>query len=337
MPSQYVYESLDPQTESFRLLQLLPGQDDDVIECVLSVHTLSAEDDKYTALSYTWGEKQPAQMIKVNARQHSIRPNLCSFLRTYRDPVKPLTLWIDALCIDQSCVKERNHQVSIMTKIYKSAFEVTAWLGPESPASIQIFRPLCEKPLPRGWSASMSLRDRMEWVLKLPFWRRIWIVQGLMFAKKVLLMLGNNSIKWTRFRALANYAFNLTHGRFDFADELHLRVLKGIDAQRMRRERLLREPTKKQNDLHDVLHFFSELECSLLHDHIYAVLGMTEERTDITVDYDLDPAVIFVQTAIASSLLESMPVMSLCQNIWLFRVIRKRLYQEMYHTRLYSP
>jgi hypothetical protein len=37
--------------------------------------------------------------------------------------------WIDALCIDQCSILERNHQVAQMCSIYTKAQEVIAWLG----------------------------------------------------------------------------------------------------------------------------------------------------------------------------------------------------------------
>jgi hypothetical protein len=37
-------------------------------------------------------------------------------------------LWIDAICIDQTNVKERNAQVQLMPTIYQSAGKVVAWL-----------------------------------------------------------------------------------------------------------------------------------------------------------------------------------------------------------------
>jgi Heterokaryon incompatibility protein (HET) len=43
--------------------------------------------------------------------------------------------WIDAICIDQSSIAERSHQVSRMKEIYKTAKEVVAWLGPEAKKS----------------------------------------------------------------------------------------------------------------------------------------------------------------------------------------------------------
>lgn len=45
------------------------------------------------------------------------------------------TIWVDAICINQSDVKERNHQVHIMQRIYTNAASVVVWLGPADGSS----------------------------------------------------------------------------------------------------------------------------------------------------------------------------------------------------------
>lgn len=40
-------------------------------------------------------------------------------------------LWVDAICIDQGNIGERNTQVRWMKDIYEGASEIIAWLGPE--------------------------------------------------------------------------------------------------------------------------------------------------------------------------------------------------------------
>jgi hypothetical protein len=42
-------------------------------------------------------------------------------------------LWVDALCINQSDVGERSHQVALMADIYKRCERVLVWLGPQEP------------------------------------------------------------------------------------------------------------------------------------------------------------------------------------------------------------
>ncbi|RDI88928.1 hypothetical protein Vi05172_g1357 [Venturia inaequalis] len=40
-------------------------------------------------------------------------------------------LWVDAIFINQSYNDSKSEQVDIVGEVYRSAFRVTAWLGPE--------------------------------------------------------------------------------------------------------------------------------------------------------------------------------------------------------------
>ncbi len=47
------------------------------------------------------------------------------------ESVEPLRIWVDALCIDQSNVAERNAHVQLMGQIYAGADMVHVWIGEE--------------------------------------------------------------------------------------------------------------------------------------------------------------------------------------------------------------
>ncbi|RKK85082.1 hypothetical protein BFJ69_g1783 [Fusarium oxysporum] len=59
----------------------------------------------------------------------SITESLHEALWHLRKPDEDRVLWVDALCIDQTNIKERGHQVSRMGEIYKKADKVIVWLG----------------------------------------------------------------------------------------------------------------------------------------------------------------------------------------------------------------
>lgn len=40
-----------------------------------------------------------------------------------------MPIWIDAICINQNDIDERNYQVAKMKRIYEQAAEMTVWLG----------------------------------------------------------------------------------------------------------------------------------------------------------------------------------------------------------------
>lgn len=93
----------------------------------------------YSALSYTWGvddASHPLQTSRVESVEEEvrvilIRPNLRQALRVLRHPTQARVLWIDALCINQGSVTERNKQVLLMKRVYSQAAEVFIWLGGE--------------------------------------------------------------------------------------------------------------------------------------------------------------------------------------------------------------
>jgi hypothetical protein len=115
-----------------RLLRLLSlEQTDDLIECEFHCFDLDSC-PPYAALSYVWGEPAGrfARMeITISGYPFRVRRNLWNFLQQAKstrmalhrqDDSSPMPeyLWIDALCIDQDNIAERNHQVQMMRDIY---------------------------------------------------------------------------------------------------------------------------------------------------------------------------------------------------------------------------
>ncbi|KAK4062432.1 hypothetical protein Trihar35433_9253 [Trichoderma harzianum] len=67
--------------------------------------------------------------ILVNDYKIKVTANLETALKHLRDQEERVTLWIDALCIDQSNTEERSSQVAQMREIYSNASEVIIFLG----------------------------------------------------------------------------------------------------------------------------------------------------------------------------------------------------------------
>ncbi|KIW95304.1 uncharacterized protein Z519_03888 [Cladophialophora bantiana CBS 173.52] len=85
---------------------------------------------RYTALSYVGGEKDygSQETVIVNGKRFKTRENLFDFLRHAKINYSHCDIWIDTLYIDQTNVKERNHQVGLTGEIFEDAQEVVAWL-----------------------------------------------------------------------------------------------------------------------------------------------------------------------------------------------------------------
>lgn len=124
------YLPLGESKDTFRLLSLLlqPHPIDGRVQCRLSVEAIDTN-VPYEALSYVWGLPDTFNYkIWLNDVLVPIRHNLLLALRALRREYDRI-LWIDALCIDQSNLEERGHQVRVMGEIYSNANHVLAWLG----------------------------------------------------------------------------------------------------------------------------------------------------------------------------------------------------------------
>jgi len=93
----------------------------------------------YQALSYTWGLDTSTRLrLKIVDGQSLsfmlIKPNLDDALRQLRTFIprnSSQLFWIDAICIDQDNVSEKNMQIKKMAMIYNRADSVAVWLGRE--------------------------------------------------------------------------------------------------------------------------------------------------------------------------------------------------------------
>ena len=97
---------------------------------------------EYCALSYTWGkpradvpdytaEGRPS--IFLNGQSVKVSPNLYDALLQLHQYFSDKPVWIDALCINQDDIDERQCQVSAMDRVYGGAERVLIWLGASTP------------------------------------------------------------------------------------------------------------------------------------------------------------------------------------------------------------
>lgn len=127
---EYQYEKLKSST-STRLMELLPGQLADQLECRLRTVDLQTKPN-YEAVSYVWGTEDNKPTILCDGFPYGITQNLAAALQHFRNTESPRILWVDSICIDQSNIEERNQQVRTMHHVYLQATHVLIWLGEES-------------------------------------------------------------------------------------------------------------------------------------------------------------------------------------------------------------
>ncbi|EGX95782.1 ankyrin and HET domain protein [Cordyceps militaris CM01] len=161
-------------------------------------------------------------------------------------------IWIDAICVNQNDVLERNIQVSMMTQIYGQAQSVIIWLGGfDSEAGAELYHSLptilssSAECFTRSWEAwhrrrkngesdeddeevqngtilsSESIRIVLEFVRR-SYFHRIWVLQEVALARDVRIMFGGDDLPWAAL-------FQVFQSAIDFeyvASDYNMKVIK---------------------------------------------------------------------------------------------------------------
>lgn len=231
----YVYTPLQSGDREIRVLDVKPWKVgvDDALELCLETVSLDAPGD-YDALSYTWGKPNPKYDVKMDGFDFQVGGNLHAALRHLRLQDQSRRLWVDAVCINQVDVQERQAQVSIMGGIYRSASSVVAWIGEHDGHGDerafqlinQIFRQLhstaaIDKFMAADVVPSMEEftfqihKNNLDWIksvtplgfvnspwlnlsnlLERPWFGRIWIIQEVVMGRSVMLHCGMRTVDW---------------------------------------------------------------------------------------------------------------------------------------------
>ncbi|KAH8778098.1 heterokaryon incompatibility protein-domain-containing protein [Hyaloscypha finlandica] len=211
----FTYEDLDQHENQIRLLRILPplqpnsrkSHGDEAREATFELFHANLDDHpSYKALSYTWGsQSDPNHTIYLNGCQFLVRENLWNALRRFQSDNVELVIWIDAICINQTSDIERNHQVANMKMVYEQATEVVVWLGStyeRSDLAIQLVHELYNHRESTEWITERFSKPDIEQklgslagLLSCRYWYRIWIVQELTVARKIVFYFGERSIK----------------------------------------------------------------------------------------------------------------------------------------------
>ncbi|KFY31367.1 hypothetical protein V493_01168 [Pseudogymnoascus sp. VKM F-4281 (FW-2241)] len=128
-----LYRPLSIGRREIRLLKLLKS--DSFASPIRGqlVHTTLDDHEPYETISYVWGAPRFIQTIELESQPFGVTPHLENALRHLRLASKDRTLWVDAVCINQSDDVERSQQVMLMKQIYESCTENLVWLHPMVP------------------------------------------------------------------------------------------------------------------------------------------------------------------------------------------------------------
>lgn len=359
-------------SRSFRLLEIeLLSDKSSLISCLVSEYNVEDLPPSYAALPYVWGDANLLVPILLNHHRAEVTKNLYDALLEIQNTFLGLTIWIDALCIDQGNPHERNQQVALMRHIYSKASHTITWLGPHTGHVEHLFQFIehhqakCAesrqflsgraKPVspPRSVSSQGSLRrlrssrrlkssDRLRSTRNLrsthppvaykpstaslcndrerppnsnrlqqqscsldskllgavqdmeeqPYWDRVWIIQEVVVAQKVLLMCGSRKIDWGLFinflRLLSNDHFAVPYPGLQYGTHRAFAC-----SHKSFILRLSRWP--QSVDLAQALDWSSTSQAKDVRDKVYALLGLVKcgEGTSLIANYSVSPCVVF--------------------------------------------
>jgi hypothetical protein len=258
----YTYKPLDRSADCIRLLvldaySLSSYSSPQPITCRL-VTAKFADRPKYEALSYTWGSPDNFGTIIVDGHEMVVGQNLLLALQSLF--FEGRVLWVDAICINQSDLEERNEQVSLMAFIYSRAQTVLVWLGKLSITT-------------ESTADVTEGGDFLKEICSHDYWSRVWIVQEIALAKKISCVYELNCqqycVDWTPF--MENLSF--------------WKGFEGALPFKLKKQREGRHGDTSRLEM--LLANFSDAQCNEPRDKIYGFLGMAHDcqNDSIPVDY----------------------------------------------------
>ncbi|KAF1835199.1 HET-domain-containing protein [Decorospora gaudefroyi] len=259
----YTYEPLDPGSV-IRLLRLRKEGDQiryDLCTCSL------LDPPQYAALSYTWGAPTPTFAHTLNGNKRiTVRENLHKFLEHYREEGY---LWIDQICIDQSNVSERNHQVSLMKEIYCKASFVNVWLQNEYRNPKFMLNPS---------SGEQAVGEEIVKIFRDKYWTRLWITQEFLLAERLQIMFQGDAIPWEELCTEVR-AYN----------DISSRVAFFVFSSR----------SPAPFTLKTCIGLFSGAGCQDPRDKVYGLMGVVVEDERLSIDYSKSKHEVFADVVAA--------------------------------------
>ncbi|KAH7076209.1 heterokaryon incompatibility protein-domain-containing protein [Paraphoma chrysanthemicola] len=268
-----LYDGLDTRREEIRVLDIVAVAPR--IQCRISKVAL-LDNPTFDALSYTWGDASQREIIIVNGHSVPVTKNLARAIRSvhYQWSQRGTTqdilqLWADAVCINQSDTKEKEHQIPLMRKIYTTASVVLVWLGSSRDILRNGFDAVEEVAAAESACSPLPNKEQKQFLKEWPttaklshihgdicglfydeYWSRVWTFQEIVLGRTVILIADDISLPFHRLLAVTTFL---------------ARYVESVDAysQDPRSNAELWFAAKPTFDLLDVVSMISEVKESL--------------------------------------------------------------------------
>ena len=274
-----VYQYHKLRNQEVRLLDLLPGRFEDEICCFLRPVKLDPErPPTYHALSYAWGNPERTTSITIvsHTKQYKfgVTENLYTALQHLRFQDTSRTLWIDAICINQQDVQERNTQVARVADVFRSAAQINVNIVSNEITmsdSSEINESLLDHlgPLPFDDVTLESLNS----LLIRPWFSRLWIWQETYLAQnRAHLMCGYDTMSCHTFGKALVLLTRKTHAQ----------EFPGLYNAIMRAQNIIIS-SHFQTGIQRVLDITRDAKCSDERDRVFGVLHLVEKSYRLVI------------------------------------------------------
>lgn len=345
----YQYQALGSD-HSTRLIRLaIDPVKSNKIQCSLIEVDIN-DPPPYRALSYCWGSSVKGHSIILThgADAGTMIPITKSAFDALID-LTPLEqscyLWIDAICIDQTSIPEKNLQIPLMSKIYGTAKEVVVHLGTSPDAALaatfisriyfheqlknnsEVTALLAEDKYDPGallGNSVLSFRhDRLSLQAWIAFqgnsyWSRAWVIQECVVAKRIVAIYSGVYIAWSLIMFSAGMLSEVAPIRIRVQDESLSEVATDLASpglQMMMKLMGLRLEYAQNGRSHSLVEVVTEYRNSKAtegQDKVFALLGLSKdlETFPLTPDYSKNVQEVF--GCVVKHALESGQFLSFC-------------------------
>jgi hypothetical protein len=305
---EYQYRKLQ-HARNIRLLGYSGRSDSNDVRFHLSENSLKMVDGEFIAISYCWGGEMQTKSLPISASAYlKVTKTVDSLLRHVAGVASGLPVWVDAICINQTDVKEKNNQVSMMRDIYAAAKCVLVWLGNEN--LTQTDESVLFQYLKTAWDGSSCLGGEggtlFGRVLQSSWFERSWVVQEVCFARKVFFLCGSVGVSLPyleKFLDMGKKNYSSLPDSYSIPSgwgPVGLPVFQQFHKLRSHRELIQQNGGQPRVTLTDILLDFQSSKATDPRDKVFAFLSLAAYH-NITPDYTDSIGNVFVKAMIACS------------------------------------
>jgi hypothetical protein len=268
----------------------------------------------YEAVSYVWGAPILTFPVyhTIDGSRICVTENLDKALRRRRHRLDRRCLWADAMCIDQRNDREKEIQIPLMVDIFRGAKRVLAWIHEGDEAIERGMRHIDrlsrqssthETYFEEDGTDHSVLQDVAAFI-NLPYFRRLWIVQEIVFSLDITLICGKSKLSWLRL-SKGLIAFQRMSQSESFWPGDKFNGLKTV-VNLWRRNAIMQDldfslPSRPHHEhIIDLVIKLSTYGCTDARDRIFAVHALSQQNhAGVAIDYSLDVYATYRRFALA--------------------------------------